>query len=377
MMRRTFVKAISCVLAVALMSPLLAACSSAPSAQGAGDEAPRTRTIVDQVGNTVVLPEHIERVVISSAWPLASVYCLYMGSADKLVGVDPAIISAAKDSTLARIAPDLLDVPSDFIQGGVMNAEELAALKPDVVLYSTGTPEDYEIATQAGIPAVGFSLSIADFNAIETIYSWIDLLAEVMQANMDTTSLKAYGDMTQELVAARLEDIPQEQRPRAMFVHLHDEATLGVPGSSIFGNYWITAAGGINVAAGAGDGTQNPSMEEIYEWDPQIIFITNFNTSQPEDFYTNAIGNRDWSTITAVKEKRVLKMPLGIYRWYVCNPDSPLVLLWMAKQLHPDAFADIDMDQTIKDYYQEFYNLELTDADVQNIYHPSSAAGVL
>jgi iron complex transport system substrate-binding protein len=377
---KSLTKALACVLVVSLTGISLSACVSTQTQEpttAPAIEAPKTRTVVDQVGNVVELPEKIERVVISSAWPLASVYCLYMGSADKLVGVDPAIISAAKDSTLARIAPEIVDIPSDFIKGGVMNAEELAALKPDVVLYSTGTPEDFEIAQKAGVPAVAFSLSIADYNAIETIYTWIDLLAEVMQENFDREKLVAYGDEIQEMVASRLTALKDDQKPRSMFVHLHDEATLGVPGSNSWADYWLTASGGINIAADAGTGTLNPSMEEIYQWNPEIIFVTNFNTSQPEDFYSNSIGNRDWSNINAVQNQKVIKMPLGIYRWYVCNSDSPLVLLWMAKQQQPELFTDIDMDQTIKDYYKEFYNLELTEADVQSIYHPSSASGVL
>jgi iron complex transport system substrate-binding protein len=160
-------------------------------------------------------------------------------------------------------------------------------------------------------------------------------------------------------------------------VHLYDEAQLGVPGSGSWADYWITASGGTNVAVNAGKGTLKPSMEEVYQWNPEMIFVTNFNTSQPSDYYNNTIGNYDWSNVDAIKNQKVIKMPLGIYRWYVCNSDSPLVLLWMAKQQQPELFADIDMDQTIKDYYQDFYNLKLTDADVQNIYHPSSAAGVL
>ena len=68
-----------------------------------------TRTIIDQVGNEVVLPEKIERVVIASVWPLASVYVLSMGT-DKLVGLDPAIISAAENSMLIKIAPEISEI---------------------------------------------------------------------------------------------------------------------------------------------------------------------------------------------------------------------------------------------------------------------------
>ena len=49
-------------------------------------ESTGTRTIVDHTGAEVVLPEKIERVVISSILPLPSVYCLFRGSADDIVG---------------------------------------------------------------------------------------------------------------------------------------------------------------------------------------------------------------------------------------------------------------------------------------------------
>ena len=140
----------------------------------------------------VVLPEKIERVVIASVWPLASVYVLSMGT-DKLVGLDPAIISAAENSMLINIAPEISEIESGFSQNGIMNAEELIKLDPDVVLYSSGVPEDYEIATQAGIPAVGFSLSIKDYNAVETINSWIELLEDVMGEDISSAEYVEYG----------------------------------------------------------------------------------------------------------------------------------------------------------------------------------------
>ena len=32
------------------------------------------------------------------------------------------------------------------------------------------------------------------------------------------------------------------------------------------------------------------------------------------------------------------------------------------------------MDQEIKDYYEKYYNVELTDEDLQEIYNPARAA---
>ena len=67
-------------------------------------------------------------------------------------------------------------------------------------------------------------------------------------------------------------------------------------------------------------------------------------------------------------------MPLGIYRLYVTNTDSPLTLLWLAKQHHPALFADINMDDEIRNYYKEFYRIDLTDDDIREIYTPKRDA---
>lgn len=338
------------------------------------DNGDGTRTIIDQVGNEVVLPEKIERVVIASVWPLASVYVLTMGT-DKLVGLDPAIISAAENSMLIKIAPEISNIDSSFSEGGYINAEELLKLDPDVVLYASGVPEDYDVATQAGIPAVGFSLSIKDYNAVETINSWIELLGEVMGEDLSSDDYIKYGTEMQEMIADRLKDVKDEDKPTSMIIHKYGENTVNVPGAKTWGEYWITASGGINVASEM-EGTKEVNIEQVYEWNPDKIFITNFNDAIPEDIYDNTLCSADWSKIEAVKNKDVHKLPLGMYRWYVTCSDSPLMLLWMAKQNHPQLFEDIDFNQTMKDFYKQFYNFDLTDEDIEQVFTPvREAAG--
>lgn len=368
-MKKIFVNLIS----VALLSSLaFTSCSKKNSVNENNHSDSETRTIVDQVGHTITLPKEVNRVVIASVWPLASAYCLMFGT-DKLVGLDPAIISAAENSMLIKVAPDIVNIESGFSKNGQLNAEELLKLKPDVVLYATGVMEDYDIATQAGIPAVGFALNVKDFNAVETIFTWIDLLAEVMNTSYDTSAYHEYADKMQKMIAERLEGIPEEDKPSAMIIHKYSETTLQIPGTKTWGDYWITASGARNVA-NENKGTPQVTVEEVYRWNPDRIYITNFSDAIPEDLYTNSFQNYDWSNIRAVKEKQVYKMPLGIYRWYVTNTDSPLTLLWLAKEHHPDLFADIDVNQEIKDFYKKFYHIELTEKDIQQIYTPNREA---
>ena len=117
-------------------------------------------------------------------------------------------------------------------------------------------------------------------------------------------------------------------------------------------------------------------MEQIYAWNPSTIFITNFTAAQPEDLYTNAIGNYDWSAIDAVQNEKVYKMPLGMYRSYTPGADTPVTLLWFAKITYPELFEDIDIIQETKDYYKEVFGLELTDDQAASIFAPETSVGV-
>ena len=116
-------------------------------------------------------------------------------------------------------------------------------------------------------------------------------------------------------------------------------------------------------------------MEQVYEWDPDIIVITNFTKTQPQDLYDNAIGSDDWSTVKAVREKHVYKMPLGTYRTYTPGVDTPMTLEWLAQLAYPEIFSDIDLVKDIRDYYKTLYDVDLTDEQIDAMYHPDSAAG--
>lgn len=79
------------------------------------------------------------------------------------------------------------------------------------------------------------------------------------------------------------------------------------------------------------------------------------------------MGEDDWSGITAVKEEQVFKYPFGMHRWWPPCTDTPLAMWWSAKTAYPELFTDVDMDAMVKEYYQKWYGMELTDEDVANI----------
>lgn len=330
------------------------------------------KVIKDQVGHEVEIPEKINRVVISSLWPLPSVYCLFQGSGEGLVGMHPASKSAAENSLLMKIAPEVSKANTDFIQNGELNVEELMKLKPDVVFGSNDA--EYEMVTKAGIPYVQFVANpTGTGNAIESVGQWMKLLGEIFNKEDRAEEIMNYGNETLSKIQEKLSSVSDDDKVRALMIYQYKDGSLQVSGKNFFGDFWLKSGGAINVAEEI-NGPKEVNMEQIYEWNPEKIYITNFTPLQPEDFYNNSIEGDDWSNVKAVQNKEVYKIPLGMYRWFPPSSDTPLMLKWIAKENYPEIFSDVDMNKEVKDYYVKFYGLELTDEEVEKIFNPSREA---
>jgi len=138
-----------------------------------------TRTIVDHTGVEVTIPTELDRIVISSILPLPSVYCLFRGSAEDIIGIHPSSMAAAENSYLINVFPELANADTSFVENGEVNIEQLLSLEPDVVFYSAANTDEREKYDNAGIPAIGFSTTIADFDCVETYAAWISLFGEI------------------------------------------------------------------------------------------------------------------------------------------------------------------------------------------------------
>ena len=340
------------------------------------DEAEATRTIIDHAGNEVTLPAELDRVVISGILPLPSVFVQFRGTADEIVGMHPSSMAAAENSYLINIYPEILEADTSFVVNGAVNVEELMKLDPDVVYYSATNVEEYELYKKAGIPAVGFSTTIADYDCVETYAAWIDQFGKIYGEQEAADAIIAEGRQVADEIISVTSQIPEEEKPRVMIIMNYANGVMKVVGSNFFSEYWIESAGGVNVAAELSSSNE-VNMEQVYEWDPDMIFITNFSPYLAEDLLNNTIDGYDWSNVKAVKEGKVYKFPLGMYRWFPPASDTPLVLQWLAKMIQPEAFADLDMDAEIREFYKTHYHVDLTDEDLEKIYHPTrEASGV-
>ena len=335
-----------------------------------------THVIVDHAGYEVEVPYEIERIAVGGILPLPSVLAVFFDSADKIVGMAPNSMSAAENGLLGELYPEILNAETGYINGSDVNLEELMKLDPDVVFYNASQKEQGDQLRNAGFAAVAISVNKWEYNSIETLNEWIKLLSEIFPDNEKSELVANYSKEIYDMVQGRVAEIPEEERERVFFLYKYTDTSMETSGANFFGQFWADAAGAVNVAEElTTDNQVAANMEQIDTWNPSTIFITNFTEAQPEDLYTNAIGNYDWSAIDAVQNEKVFKMPLGMYRSYTPGVDTPVTLLWFAKTTYPELFEDIDMVQETKDYYMEVFGVELTDEQAASIFAPEANVG--
>ena len=382
-MRKTHVNWVATALAISTMlpaSPVFAAKEKEESsAAETTDESAESelRVITDHAGNEVTLPDEINRIVVTDTLPLPSVLSLYLDSAEKLVGISPVSMSAAKAGLLGELYPEILDADTSFFENSELNIESLLALEPDLVFYNAQNTELGESLTSAGLTAVAVSVTKWDYNAADTFDAWMDLLADIFPEEEEKAeAAKEYCEKVEDQIEKKTKDLTDDEKKNVFFLFNYSDTALVTSGKNFWGKYWCDEINAVNVGEEIEAERSNASvnMEQVYSWDPDIIFISNFTKAMPEDLYNNTIGDNDWSSVSAVKNEQVYKMPLGAYRSFTPGADTPMTLMWLAKTVYPDLFEDVDMTDEVQNYYDEVYGIELTDEQVAQMYTPSTDA---
>ena len=337
----------------------------------------QARLVEDDNGDKMDVPDKIERVVVANVLPLASAVTTYLQDGSRVVGMHPASMSAAKSGLLGELFPEVLQADTHFIQGANLNIESLLKLKPDVVLVNAPDRRMIEQIRAAGLTAFGISPTKWRYDVLKTYDGWMASLAELFpDAPTNAQVVHEESQRITELVKARTSDLKPEERRKVLFLVRLDGKSIVTSGVNFFGQYWCDAVGADNAAHSIKAQNQNAviTMEDVYAWDPDLIFITNFTAAEPDDLIENRDAGRDWSTVSAVEKKAVYKMPLGVYRTYTPSADTPLTLLWMAKTAYPNRFEDIDLNSEVKVYYKKLFHTTLTDEQVKRMFEAHASA---
>ena len=343
--------------AVFLLS--LTGCQSGGSGSKSA-QTPGTKTVTDLVGNQVSIKNNVERIATVPI-PWATVVFAVDGSGKRIVGMHPSAMKAYQKSILSTISPEMAEANSTFVDNNFnVNYEEIAKLKPDVVAIWDYQPEVGKKLAELGIPAVALK-----YGTLEDVQNGIRLLGEILNQQERTAALIKYHQDTNDYLVAKGNELAGKHKTKVLYIR--DEQLQVATGQSV-NRIMIETAGGVNVAnEAAGDNWKKVTMEQVIAWNPEVIILSNFSEVLPEDLYKNKFQGQDWSKIDAVKNRRVYKAPMGIYRWDAPCVETPLMIKWLGKVLNPETFSDYDMRNELQTFYQQFFNYKLSDAELDKI----------
>jgi len=323
-------------------------------------------SVTDSRGQELSLKAPAERVVTIPI-PAASIIMAISGKPDAVVGMHPASMAGIKGTILEKIYPSALDIPANITRGGQFapNVETILSLRPDfVVQWASMGDEIIAPLVNAGLPVLGVRYGTqADSEAI------FAMLGTALGRPGKAETIIAGQRDTQKAIAARVAGLPEEQRPKVLYM-LRFADSLRPTGAGSYNDFYIKLTGGRQAANGISGTTTDVNAEQILAWNPDIILLGNFDPGLPADVYKNPL----FATLNAVRNKRVYRMPHGGYRWDPPSQESALTWMWLAEVTHPGLF-DFDLPAETRRFYKSTYGYDLSDADVRGILQADANAG--
>jgi iron complex transport system substrate-binding protein len=311
-------------------------------------------TIKDDLGRDIVIDAPSERIVFMMENALKTYYA---------VG-EPESIAALKDDVWMRkliddvfpvVDPDFEKKLTVKISGDAVNIESLANATPDLVVLWASSPED------PSLKAINETLNIPTFaiyvTSLDDIFHQVENMGEISGKQERATVVKGIMEDYVEKTTNITYEIPEDKRPTVYWMWSDVLGTAGVE-SGI--NGLIEEAGGANVMQLSDNDTrmmEHPviSLETLIKLNPNVIYMWYNEKLDPEDVMTSA-EFEGWKEIDAVKNGRVYEIE-NPFLFDAFSPRLPLALLQVARDLHPEEFKGIDMNETIDQFHVDMWGV--------------------
>ncbi len=344
------------VIAAFVIAAALAGCETGGRG-GAGRVSGTADTLIDAAGRTVAIPSTPRRVV--SPFTMYTRLIVAMGGCDRLVGVShTCVLPEEAHGCGAR----LLELPDVGPFGA--NMELIASLAPDLIFASSADVAAFTEKTRATVVAVSFP---SDTPMLEMFDRQIDIIGTALRMRPRADSLKLFIDSMLEPVVSVTATLPDSAKPRVYFAWT---SWTGDILNTVCDFDPIELAGGINVARDArgfakGERGILVSREHIIDWNPDIIYVSRYQRQKWHENGPTAplpvtiddvLADPLLRSVSAIRNERVY------YTTAFCNwwphQRALVQVLAMAKEFHPDLFADLDVEARGNAVFERFYGAD-------------------
>lgn len=313
--------------------------------------AAQARDITDMTGRTVTVPDTIETVITLGSVPVLNSFVEASGNGDKIVsGLPERFASSGRWEMQYVFAPRIKDGPDlqDANYGPAI--EQILVLDPDVALT-------FDQATTDILAANGVATVMLKVQTPDQAKDAVTLLAELFATPEAGPRYAEFFDKTLADVSARLASVPEEARPRVLYIN---PRSMSQP--HLIAEWWMKAGGAMSVTDdGRTTETLSLTTEMVVGADPDVIMV-----ADPKDVDVLK-EDANLSQLRAVREGRIFVTPVGAHIWGNRTSEQPLSVLWAATRLHPDLFPEAELRATVRGFYRDIFGTELTDEQLAAI----------
>ncbi len=313
---------------------------------GMGASAEAKRKIVDMAGRKVVVPDTIRGVVITCYGGVTHEVSV-MGAADRIV----AQPSMRRFPNLLKMYPRFA-ATEDAGSFENVSVERIMTLKPDLVIAGITSPRANRKIESLGIPVVTAAIGRADIDALLNEFR---MMGKVLGTEKRAAELVSFWKERLSFIRKRVSGIPVSKRKRVFY--MGSESSLSTDGRLWWGQHFISAAGGINVAADIGPARQ-VTVEQLLVWNPDVIVM--HTDTGPLSAGRPFKDNPRMRNVKAVKDNRVYPCPVGAFWWDRPSPEAILGILWLARTLYPERIKGLDLKKETVSFYKRFYDYGLS-----------------
>ena len=335
--------------------------AASPGASGSGSPGSASAgpiSVTDQRGKTLTFAKPVTRVV-TIPMPAASLLVAVDRSAEHLSAMHNASWVAMRDGIMGTIFPQALELPHEIAtQDFTPNVESVRALDPDVVVQWSDS-QLVEPLENAGLTVLG----LKNTGKQEDVDAWIAMFAAMLGKPERATEIKEHSD--KELAGIKEAAAGRGSAGPGILYFNRFTGGLKAAAANTYNDFYIKLVGGTNPATGPdplpGTGMVGLDVEQVLSWDPEVILLGNFDQAMPQDIYSDPV----WQSISAVRSRRVYKVPLGGYRWDPPGQESPLMWHWLSDIAFPQEHSGLRGKVT--EYFQFLYDHEPTDTELDKI----------
>ncbi len=348
------------------------------------------KTVTDMEGRTVSIPDEIERVVVIDDGFVEGILYRF-GIDDKIAGIGGPCCQKTWDysfetadgeayefkngmNPVRYLMPWLKDLTLVTNGNTGINYETLASLDPDLVIlregasaFRAGSEENLQ-KTISTIESLDIPLIILvgppyqESPTVDEIGREIHLIGEVFSKEKDADELASYLETQVSEIRKRVEDVPDDEKPVMMQFGLSPRVRQGGGAGMAWGgdtieSYFIEDIANAKNAYGGTGAFVVISTEQILNLDPDVIVLPTAQGYHPAKELYTASYYENLQELSAVKNKRVYSLPWTPYNW-AKRLEYPIEVMVIAKAAYPERFMDINLEEWLKEFYQNVYGVD-------------------